>query len=162
MPLHTFPFRTFDDIAAAGYSVDVLCSSCHRTVGPIDLTDARLIGRPFTAVRFTCSAEVRRWTAEPARICGCLGHLLIKPPSQDVISPRRSLPFCIIACPRCVPYWQVNQAPKHLAPWNRIFTFPGVRLACPACRSPLTTSWSGGEGIPFTDGYRRPEGRAVR
>jgi len=87
MPLRAFHFRTFDDIAAAGYSVDVYCSSCHRTVGPIDLADARLVGRPFTAVRFTCSAEVRHWTVHPARICSCLGSAQDGQPAQ-VLSGR--------------------------------------------------------------------------
>lgn len=148
MPLRAFPFRTFDDIAAAGYTVDVYCSSCHRTVGPIDLTDARLVGRPFTAVRFRCSAEICLWTAHPSRICGCPGRLSIKPPARDIVPPTRSLPCCTIGCRRCLPIWEVYQAAKHLPPWNRIFTGPDVRLPCPACRSPLATWWSGGDGIP--------------
>jgi hypothetical protein len=28
-------------------------------------------------------------------------------------------------------------------------------VACPACRSPLTATWYGGDGIPYTDGKRR-------
>jgi hypothetical protein len=30
-----------------------------------------------------------------------------------------------------------------------------VQLACPACRSALTTSWQGGDGVLFTEGYER-------
>jgi len=60
-----------------------------------------------------------------------------------------------MACPRCVPHWEVSQAAKHLPPWTNVFTRPGVRVACPACRSALTTVWHGGDGIPFTEGYGR-------
>jgi hypothetical protein len=78
----------------------------------------------------------------PPRACGTLGHLIIRPPARDRIPPGRSIPWCSVSCPRCVPYWEVNQAAKHLPPWDKIWTEPGVRLACPACRSTLTTSWA--------------------
>jgi hypothetical protein len=150
-----FPFRTFDEIAALGLEVSVYCSSCYRERGPIDLTDARLRGKPFAGTRFVCSSIRRYGSAAPPRACGTLGHLIIRPPARDRIPPGRSIPWCSISCPRCVPCWEVNQAAKHLPPWDKIWTEPGVRLACPACRSTLTTSWQGGDGIPYTDGNKR-------
>jgi hypothetical protein len=45
------------------------------------------------------------------------------------------------------------------AHWQAIWAQPGVRLACPACRSVLNTTWRGGDGIPYTDGYHRGGGR---
>lgn len=153
--LRAFPFRTFDEIHELGLEVHVYCPNCYRYVGPIDLTDTRLRGRPFTGARFICSQTRRIYDAVPARVCGCLGHIILRPQTADFIPPSRSIPWCSIACPRCVPHWEISQAAKHLPPWNNVFTQPGVRMACPACRSPLTTSWNGLDGIPHTDGYRR-------
>lgn len=153
--LRAFPFRTFNEIADLGLEVEVYCPSCHRTVGPIDLGDARLRGRPFACTRFVCSRARSIYDAIPPRACGCLGHIIVRPPSSDFIPSNRSIPWCSIACPRCVPHWEVSQAARHLPPWDKIWTQAGVRLACPACRSLLTTTWYGGDGIPYTDGKRR-------
>jgi Zn finger protein HypA/HybF involved in hydrogenase expression len=153
--MQRFPFRTFDEIAALGLEVHVYCPSCHRQTGPIDLGHDRLRGRAFSATRFVCSNNRTYGTAHPPRACGCLGYVMIKPGARDLIPPGRSIPWCSIECPRCVPYWEVSQAARHLPPWNRIWTRPGVRVACPACGSPLTTVWHGADGVPFTPGFRR-------
>jgi len=153
--LRAFPFRTFDEIAALGLEVEVYYPGCYRYVGPIDLMDERLRGRPFTGARFVCSQTRRIYDASPPTVCGCRGHIVVRPPACDLIKPGQSIPWCSISCPRCVPPWEVSQAAAHLPPWKSIWTQPGVRVACPACRSPLATSWHGGEGIPCTDGYRR-------
>ncbi|GEP60256.1 hypothetical protein [Reyranella soli] len=153
--MHAFPFQTFDDIAKHSLEVHIYCPNCHRQAGPIDLGDDRLRGRAFTGTRFVCSVDRAYGTAHRPRVCGCLGYIVIKPPARDFIPPSRSIPWCSIECPRCVPHWEVSQAAKHLPPWNRIWTAPSVRVACPACRSALTTVWHGEDGIPFTPGYRR-------
>ena len=152
--LRAFPFRTFDEIAELGLEVSVYCPSCYRDRGPIDLTDERLRGRLFAGTRFVCSAMRSYGSAVAPRACGSLGHIIIRPPARDRVRAGQSIPWCSISCPRCVPTWEVNQAAKHLPPWDKIWTERGVQLACPACRSALTTSWQGGDGIPFTDGYR--------
>lgn len=154
--LRPFPLRTFDEIAALGLEVEVYCASCYRHVGPIDLTDVRLKGRCFAGARFVCSRIRRRFDATPAERCGSLGALYIRPRPGDRIPPRAARPWCSIACPRCVPYWEVEQAARHLPPWDQALKGADVRLACPACRSALTTAWSGLEGVPHTDGYRCP------
>jgi hypothetical protein len=151
--LRVFPFRTFDEIAALGLQVEIYCGGCYRYVGPINLADPRLHGRLFVSTRFVCSRTRRIYNE--SRVCGCLGHIVVRPRPADFIPPARSIPWCSISCPRCVPTWEISQAAKHLPPWNAIWTDPDIRLAWPACRSPLTTSWSGGEGIPHTDGYQR-------
>jgi phage FluMu protein Com len=153
--LRAFPFRTFDEIAELGLEVHVYCPRCYRYVGPIDLSDERLRGRPFTSARFVCGQTHRIYDASPLRVCGCLGQIIVRVRPADVIPPGKSVPWCEVSCPRCVPYWSVSQAAKHLPPWNRIWTQPDVRVACPACRSTLTTVWHGGDGVPFTDSYRR-------
>ena len=128
---------------------------CYRYVGPIDLGDERLRGRLFVGARFVCG-QARRICIDAQQVCGCTGHIIVRPRPADFIPPSKSIPWCSISCPRCVPTWEVSQAAKHLPPWNGIWTKPDVRLACPACRSVLTTSWSGLNGIPHTDGYRIP------
>jgi hypothetical protein len=153
--LRAFPFQTFDEIAGLGLEVTIYCPNCYRTVGPIDLADERLRGRRFNDGPFTSSAMRQVGYAHTPRSCGCTGMLSIRPPSRDFIPPDRAVPWCSIACPRCVPPWEVNQAARHLPPWKNIWTEPGVRLACPACRSPVTTTWHGSPGIPRTDGFRR-------
>ena len=153
--LRAFPFRTFDEIAELVLAVEIYCPSCYRTVGPIDLADGRLRGRFFANTRFRCSQTRRIYDASPSRVCGCLGHIIVRPPPADFIPPHRSIAWCSITCARCVPHWEVSQAAKHLPPWDKIWTRPGERLACPACRTPLTTTWYGGDGIPYTDGKRR-------
>jgi hypothetical protein len=144
--LRTFPFRTFDDIAALGLEVHIYCPSCYRYVGPIDLGDKRLRGRSFIGARFTCQQALRIYN-DARQVCGCLGHVIVRPRPADFIPPNKSTPWCSISCPRCVPTWEVSQAARHLHSWNGIWTEPGVRLACSVCRSVLTTSWSGLEGV---------------
>ena len=134
--------------------VHVYCPRCYRNVGPIDLGDERLRGRSFVSARFVCG-QARRIYNDARQVCGCLGHVIVRPRPTDFIPPNKAIPWCSISCPRCVPTWEVSQAAKHLPPWNGIWTKPDVRLACPACRSVLTTSWSGLNGIPHTDGYRK-------
>ena len=73
--LRAFPFRTFDEIAELGLEVSVYCSSCYRERGPIDLTDARLRGKPFAGARFVRSSIRRNGSAMPPRACGTLGQL---------------------------------------------------------------------------------------
>lgn len=153
--MQRFPFRTFDEIAELGLEVHVYCPTCHRQRGPLDLGDHRLCGRTFTGTRFVCSVDRSYGNAHPPRACRTLGHVIIKPPAHDRIPPGRPIPWCCIECPRCVPHWEVSQAAKHLPPWNKIWTSPGARIACPACRAPLTTVWHGGDGVPFTEGYKR-------
>ena len=133
--LRAFPFRIFDEIAELGLEVSVYCPSCYRERGPIDLNDERLSGRAFTGTRFVCSAMRSCGSAVPPRTCGSLGHIIIRPPARDRVRAGQSIPWCSISCPRCVLTWEVNQAAKHLPPWNRIWTRPCVQLACPACRS---------------------------
>jgi hypothetical protein len=153
--LRAFPFRTFDEIAELGLAVEIYCPSCYHTVGPIDLADERLRGRFFANTRFRCSQSRRIYDASPPRECRCLGHIIVRPAPADFIPPHRSIAWCSITCPRCVPHWEVSQAAKHLPPWDKIWTRSGVQLACPACRAALTTTWYGGDGIPYTDGKRR-------
>jgi len=151
--LHSFPFRTFDEIAALGLEVHVYFPRSFRYIGPIDLGDERLRGRSFVGARFVCGQA--RWIYNDARqVCGRLSHIIVRPRPADFIPPSKSIPRYSISCPRCVPTGEVSQAAKHLPPWNGIWTAPDVRLACPACRSVLRTSWNGLDGIPHTDGYR--------
>lgn len=155
--LRAFPFQTFDEIAALGLEVCIRCTHCKRLpTGPIDLTDPRLSGRSFSRTRFVCSHEIKMWDASPARICGGLGQVIINPPPHNVIPPNRSIPHCSISCPRCVPPWDVSQAAKHLPPWKEIFAERDARMRCPniGCRAILTTTWSGFDGVPFTEGWQ--------
>ena len=99
-------------------------------------------------------AQLEALHREGRRVWGSLGHIIVRPRPADFILPSRSIPWCSISCPRCVPTWEISQAAKHLPPWNSIWTGPDVRLVCAACRSVLTTSWSGLDSIPHTDGYR--------
>ena len=101
--LRAFPFRTFDEIAELGLAVEIYCPSCYRTVGPIDLADGRLRGRFFANTRFRCSQTRRIYDASPSRVCGCLGHIIVRPAPADFIPPHRSIAWCSITCPRCVP-----------------------------------------------------------
>lgn len=158
--MQRFPFHTFDDIAELGLEVHVYCPACYRQTGPIDLSDDRLRGRVFTGTRFVCSIDRTYGSAHPPRNCGRLGQIIIKPPARDLILPNQSIPWCQIACARCVPQWEISQAAKHRPPWNTVFAKPGVKMGCPACRSALTTVWHGGLGIPHTDGYRKQNPRA--
>lgn len=154
--LRPFPFRTFDEIAALGLEVEIYCPRCYRHAGPIDLSDPRLRGRTFARTRFVCSRMRQVFSATPPAPCGCLGSIVIRPRPADRIPIGQSTPWCSIACPACVPHWEVTQAAPHLLPWSRIWTGGGgVALACPACGSRLTTVWHGGAGVPFTEGYRR-------
>jgi len=106
--MQPFPFRTFDEIAELGLEVHVCCLSCHHRVGPIDLTDERLRGRPFTAARFVCAQTRRIYDACPPRVCGCLGQIIVRPRPDDRILPHQAIPWCEMACPRCVPHWEVS------------------------------------------------------
>lgn len=157
--MQPFPFRTFDEIAAFGLEVEIGCTHCkRRPIGPIDLKDPRLAGRPFTRTRFVCSHEIKLWDASPARVCGGPGRIIINPPPHHYISPKRSIPHCTIQCPRCAPPWKVSQAAKHLSPWKEIFAArDDVRMRCPdiGCRTMLSIYWFGGDGVPFTDGWER-------
>jgi hypothetical protein len=156
--LHALPFTTFREIAVLGFGVEIHCPSCYR-VTKIDPADQRLRDRPFAVTRFRCTGMRDLGSAHPLRPCQQLGHIHVTPPDAERIRPGRSIPWCSIACHRCVPVWQIDQAPKHLPPWNVILAKSGARLACPTCRSVLNTTWHGGDGIPFTDGYdRRPTG----
>ena len=153
--LRPFPFRTFDEIAALDLEVQIYCPKCYRYAGPIDLADPRLRGRVFTRTRFVCSRVRQLFDATPPAACGCLGSIVIRQRFADGIPPGRSIPWCSIACPTCVPYWEVSQAAPHLPPWNKVWTRPGgISLACPTCRSPVSTVWYGGRGVPYTEGYR--------
>src|SRR5262245_37687761 len=88
--LRAFPFRTFDEIAALDLEVEIYCPSCYRYVGRIDLTDARLRGRLFASARFVCGRVHRIYDA--SRVCGCLGHVVVRPRPADFIPPARSIP----------------------------------------------------------------------
>jgi hypothetical protein len=158
--LHALPFTTFDELAALGLEVEIRCPSCYR-VTKIDPADERLRDRPFTVTRFRCAGMRDYGFAHPRRPCEGLGHVHIRPPDATRIRPGQAIPWCSIACPRCVPYWEIDQAPRDQPPWQAIWAQPGARLACPTCRSVLTTVWHGGDGIPFTDGYHRGEGRST-
>jgi hypothetical protein len=118
--LCAFPFCTFDEIAALGLEVVIECPTCYRKRGPIDLADERLSGRRFTDVRFACTGKRNLGTAFPPRPFGGSGHFCIRPPARDVIRPGQSIPWCEIACPRCVPCWEVAQAAKYLPPWKAL------------------------------------------
>jgi hypothetical protein len=153
--LRAFPIWTFDEIAALQLEVEIYCPACYRYVGPIDLADRRLHGKPFAGTRFRCTRVRQPYSALPPTVCGCLGHVVVRPRPTDFIPPAKSIPWCSISCPRCVPGWEISQAAPHLPPWRGLVGKPGVRMTCPACRSQLTTSWSGGDGIPHPDGYER-------
>lgn len=43
-----------------------------------------------------------------------LGHIIVRPRPDDFIPPSKSIPWCSISCPRCVPSWEISQAAKHL------------------------------------------------
>ena len=141
--LRPFPFRTFDQIAALGLEVAVYCASCHRHVGPIDLADARLKGWPFSRRALRLQPDPPAFRRRTRRALCSLGALYIRPRPGDRIPPQAAVPWCSIACPRCVPYWEVEQAARHLPPWDQALQGAGGRLACPACRSPLATVWLG-------------------
>jgi hypothetical protein len=51
-------------------------------------------------------------SAHPLRPCEQLGHIHVTPPDAERIRPGLSIPWCSIACPRCVPAWQIDQAPR--------------------------------------------------
>jgi hypothetical protein len=156
--LRALPFKTFGEIAVLGRGVEIHCPSCYR-VTKIDPADERLRDRPFAVTRFRCTGMRDFGSAHALRPCEQLGHIHITPSDTDRIRPGRSIPWCSISRPRCVPVWRIDQAPKHLPPWKVIWAHRSARLACPTCRAVLNTVWRGGDGIPFTDGYdRRPTG----
>jgi len=122
--LRAFPFQTFDEIAALGLEVHIYYANCFRYVGPIDLSDHRVRGRKFARARFVC-ARVRQMYGEPW-VCGCLGHVIVRPTPADFIPPAKSIPWCSISCPRCVTTWEISQAAKHLPLWRELFREPTV------------------------------------
>jgi hypothetical protein len=125
------PFTTFGEIAALGLGVEIRCPTCYR-ITKIDPSDEALRDRPATLPaprRYLCDAVER-----PAR-------------PVDPLWQHRM--------PRCVPVWEIKQARRDRPPWRDIFGRRGARLACPICRAVLATSWSGGPGMPHTDGYER-------
>jgi hypothetical protein len=156
--LHALPFTTFGEIAALGLGVEIHCPSCRR-VTKIDPADEALRDRPFAVTKFRCTGTRDIGSAHPLRPCQQLGHIHITPPDAERIRPGQSIPWCSIACPRYVPCWEIDQAPRDQPPWNGIWAQSGARLACPTCRSVLNTTGHGGDSIPFTDDYeRRPTG----
>jgi ribosomal protein S27E len=140
-------FKTFGELAAHGLEVEVRCPGCYR-VAKIDRADDRLHDRPFAGARFNCTGMRDFGSAHLPRPSLQLGHIHIRQPDTTRIRPDQAIPWCSIACPRCVPCWEIDQAPRDQPPWQAIWAHPGARLACPTCRSVLTRSWSGGDGIP--------------
>jgi hypothetical protein len=116
---HAAAFQALDlidqaigDVTATSGVLDeiiVYCPSCYRERGPIELADERLRGRLFVGTRFVCSATRSYDSAVAPRPCGSLGHIIIRPPARDRIPPGRSIPWCSISCPRCVPCWEISQ-----------------------------------------------------
>jgi hypothetical protein len=88
------------------------------------------------------------------------GNIIVRPRPADFIPPSKSIPWCSIECPRCVPQWEVSQAVKHLQPGRRFLPSADARLRCPniGCCAILTTTWSGFDGVPFTEGWERRAG----
>jgi hypothetical protein len=146
------PIVTFADLAALGLEVKVYCRSCHRSTR-FDPVDPRLRDRRFVGARFRCTTVRRLWNASPPQPCGGTGHVHIAPAADRLIRPGQSVLHAEIHCPRCVPTWQIDQAPRHEAPWQEMFD-RGARIRCPACRWSLTTIWHGHSGMPFTDSFQ--------
>jgi DNA-directed RNA polymerase subunit RPC12/RpoP len=153
----TLPYTTFDEIAATGLEVEIYCPRCHHEV-MVDLASPQLRRKHFVDVRFRCHRMVQRWTAEPAKRCESLGTLTIKPPADKMNGPGHSILHAYIGCGNCVPAWSIAQARRDdrsavEAIWDQ--ESPRNRLGCPRCHHKLVTSWSGNDGIPFTDGWKR-------
>jgi hypothetical protein len=66
--LHRLPFKTFGEIAALGFEIEVHCSSCYRQT-KVDPADRRLNDRVFAAAPFRCSGMRDRGFAVPLQPC---------------------------------------------------------------------------------------------
>jgi hypothetical protein len=145
---HAAAFQALDlidqaigDVTATSGVLDeiiVYCPSCYRERGPIELADERLRGRLFVGTRFVCSATRSYDSAVAPRPCGSLGHIIIRPPARDRIPPGRSIPWCSISCPRCVPCWEISQV--------RLDRHPGPAVASTAV-VPAASSGTYGAGM---------------
>jgi hypothetical protein len=152
--LTALPIRTFGDVAVLGFEVAVHFPRCYR-VTRIDPVDDRLQHRVFAGARFRCTGVRHFGSAHPDASCDGFGHLRIDPPADQRILADQAIPWWSISCRRCVPHWQIGQAARDRPPWDAVLGRRDVQHGCPARRSTLTTTWHGGPGIPFTDGYRR-------
>jgi hypothetical protein len=150
------PFTTFDQVAALGLEVEIYCRRCHHQA-KADPASPQLRGKRFVDVRFRCHQTVKLWTAEPARRCDSLGCLTIKPPADKAIRPGQSILHAYVGCGTCVPGWSIAQARRDDPLWKPIWDKEGPRnrIGCPGCGHKLITHWSGHDGIPYTDGWKR-------
>jgi len=149
------PFTTFDQVRQLGLEAQLYCSSCRRQV-TIDLDDPRLKGKTFCAsVRFTCSNVVKPWDALPARVCGGTASVSVRPPKEMRILPGQAILHCHMGCPRCVPAWGIHDVRPDDPLWKPLFDRKPAAFSCPTCGARLVTSWSGCNGIPYTDGHHR-------
>lgn len=150
------PYTTFDEVAALGLQVEIYCRQCHHQV-KADPASPQLRGKRFVDVRYRCHRMVQRWTAEPSKRCGALGTLTIKPAADKAIRPGQSILHAYVGCGNCVPAWSIAQARRDDPLWKPIWDqeSPRNRLGCPRCQNKLVTSWSGHDGIPYTDGWKR-------
>lgn len=137
------PFSTFGEIAALGLDVHVWCCSCwHRK--QIDPADARWSARIFAGARFRCSG-----THAFGGACNGPGALSIKP--REPIRAGSAIEHATLHCPRCLPYWEINDVRFGVAPWPDLHR--GERFRCPGCRDLLSMTFHGGPGIPGTDRF---------
>jgi hypothetical protein len=147
MALVQLPIRTFGEVAAFGYGIQIHCPLCRRR-SEVDPLSPDLHDRPFFSTRFRCRGVRHMGSAAPSLPCECLGHIHLVPPAADLVRPNQVIPYCQISCSTCVPYWQIDQARNDREPWASLFSGPAAGIACPACGRKVHTTWYGGAGLP--------------
>ena len=119
--LHPLPFTTFGELALLGLVASVYCSRCYETRR---IDDERLRDRCFATARFCCTKI--RYTGE---VCGCPGHLQIRPASPLPVGDPDTVAF--LWCKRGP--WEIKQVPIDQAPWSVVNWRGNSRFRCPSC-----------------------------
>ena len=146
------PFRTFAEIEAHGLELQVWCSGCH-TIRRLELEPAYR-NRVFAGARLICKRLVAAQFGSVGRVtCNSIGHLQIRLP--QAIDPSLAIECATLACPKCVPPWEVGPIPRDWPTWAEALATSGAYFVCPACHTRLNTFWSGGAGVPFSERFRR-------
>ena len=135
--LHPLPFRTFGEIAALGYVVDLYCPTCHRRVS-VDPAADHLRERTFAGTRFRCTGTRDVGFAHPRRPCEGTGILSVQPATLLPVGGEVTLVFLFHYCRP--PGWEIAHMPLDRPPWSRAGWGEDDRWRCPICRR--GTGWS--------------------
>jgi hypothetical protein len=162
--LHRLPFRTFGEIAALGFEIEVHCSSCYRQT-KVAPADRHLYNRVFAAAPFRCSNMRDHGFAVPLQPCRAPRFVYIKPAVLLPVGGEVTLIF--LSCSRCVPPWFIEYMPADRPPWLRAGWGPDDRYRCPACRGSIDWRFHGptwrptGSSIVAPDRGPRPASNAT-